>query len=90
MTSRTPRAGRRNISLDTSQLFMNTKSDANTSASSLGGGLFAKGVQNFTSQQGSVGTTKTTDPTNDRAFGYVAQNNPYAIDINRPQPPFTS
>lgn len=88
MTERTPNAGRRNIALDKSHIQMVGRSDANTSASNLGGGLFAKGVQNFTTQQGSVGTTKTTDPTNDRAFGFVHQNNPYAIDINQPQPPF--
>jgi hypothetical protein len=90
MTERTPNAGRTNIALDKSHILMDVKSDANTSTTNLGGGLFAKGVQNFTTKQGSVGTTKTTDPTNDRAFGFVTQNNPYAIDINRPQPPFTN
>ena len=90
MTERTPNAGRTNIALDKSQILMDVKNDTNTSATNVGGGLFVKGVQNFTTNQGTMGTTKTTDPTNDRVFGFIAQNNSYAIDINRPQPPFTN
>jgi hypothetical protein len=85
MTERTPIAGRRNIVHDKSQINMDIKNDANTSASTLGGGVFAKGVQNFTTNQGTTATTKTIDPINNRMFGFVSQNNPYAIDINQQQ-----
>lgn len=82
MTERTPNAGRTNIHLDKSQLHMSVKENVGESTSHLVGGVFGKGIQNFTSNNGqTISTTKTTDPTNNRQFGF-APGNPLAIRIN--------
>lgn len=80
-TARTPNGGRMNINHDKTQLNMDMKQDNNTNNIS-GGGIFSQGVQNFTSNNGTSITTKTSDPLNNRVFGY-AQNNPLVTNVNR-------
>ena len=80
LTGRTPNGERSNINLDKSQINMDVKNDCNKVTNL--GGVHAKGLQNFaSSNERPLSTSKATNPTNNRQFGFVPKNNPLAISI---------